>query len=921
MEPLQRLALAATGSGVAIAAAAVLLVHRATAPHPLSVQQSVKSDGAEPAAHQAEAPRVSKIPLEGGDPARGVAAPAGFVVENLFALPPGEESLVCGAFDPEGRLLLGAQYAGIIRLDLSVQPARSMPLPMEEGTTRRLTGVHGLAFQGRDLWAVTSRMQDQPAALWKLRDSDADGAFDEPDLWCEFTGEMGEHGPHQVVIGPDGWVWVTAGNHTEVPTHDASRVPEVWGEDRVGKRLWDANGHAVGLAAPGGWIMRFSPTTDRRELIAVGFRNAVDIAFGPHGELFTFDADMEWDFGLPWYRPTRVCHVASGVDFGWRSGSWKWSAWYPDSLPGILDIGPGSPCGVLWCGDRRVGEGGLAFPEPWRSSLFILDWTFGTVYACALESAGGSWKASAVQFLTGSPLPLVDAIVGADGAVYLITGGRRVASAVERVRYVGSDAGSAHGSPAPLTAAQQARRAIEALHSPQANLDAALAVIGPALESADVATRSAARIALEHQPVEGWRDWALEPRRTRATIAALLALARCGEATDVIAARAALLQLRFHELSASDRNDALRGLAVTVARIAPTDSESASMRSILEGCYPTGDAAADGELVELLVAAQSRKVVTKALELVTTLQPDNSLSRVDDELVARNAGFGADVARTKRAMPPADAIRAIAAIRLNRVGWNAPLRDRYASWFAANAGAEGGRSYRGFVERIRQEAMAAIPMSEAERRQFDRLSAAQPAGAGGGTGAGTGSTQAAPPPNGPGRAWNVVDMVAAIREGTVDARDVARGRELFQSTLCASCHRAGELGGESGAGGPDLTTIAARFTDEDFARAVCEPASTVSDQYQFSEVNLTDGSTAVGRIVERTAGELVLIENLLDPMTRRVIPNATVTRVAPWTGSPMMPGLLNGCSPQEVRALAAFLGFGKIAQPAGATAP
>ncbi len=25
---------------------------------------------------------------------------------------------------------------------------------------------------------------------------------------------------------------------------------------------------------------------------------------GEHGDLFTFDADMEWDMGMPWYRPT-----------------------------------------------------------------------------------------------------------------------------------------------------------------------------------------------------------------------------------------------------------------------------------------------------------------------------------------------------------------------------------------------------------------------------------------------------------------------------------------------------------------------------------------------------------------------------------------------------------------------------------------
>ena len=56
-------------------------------------------------------------------------------------------------------------------------------------------------------------------------------------------------------------------------------------------------------------------------------------AFNKAGELFTYDADMEYDFNTPWYRPTRVCHVVSGAEFGWRNGAGKWPSFYPDSLP------------------------------------------------------------------------------------------------------------------------------------------------------------------------------------------------------------------------------------------------------------------------------------------------------------------------------------------------------------------------------------------------------------------------------------------------------------------------------------------------------------------------------------------------------------------------------------------------------------
>ena len=49
----------------------------------------------------------------------------------------------------------------------------------------------------------------------------------------------------------------------------------------------------------------------------------------PSGELFTFDSDDEGDMGLPWYRPARICHVVSGVDWGWRNGAGKRTLFSP----------------------------------------------------------------------------------------------------------------------------------------------------------------------------------------------------------------------------------------------------------------------------------------------------------------------------------------------------------------------------------------------------------------------------------------------------------------------------------------------------------------------------------------------------------------------------------------------------------------
>src|SRR5262249_44026206 len=145
-----------------------------------------------------------------------------------------------------------------------------------------------------------------------------------------------------------------------------------WLEDQLLPRMWDANGHAVGVLAPGGWVVKTDPDGKTWEVLTTGYRNAYDMAVNAEGELFVYDADMEWDMGMPWYRPTRVSHSPSGSELGWRSGSGKWPAYYPDSLPAMIDIGPGSPVGVTFGYEAK-------FPAKYQKALYILDWTFGTI--------------------------------------------------------------------------------------------------------------------------------------------------------------------------------------------------------------------------------------------------------------------------------------------------------------------------------------------------------------------------------------------------------------------------------------------------------------------------------------------------------------------------------------------------------------
>ena len=110
-------------------------------------------------------------------------------------------------------------------------------------------------------------------------------------------------------------------------------------------------------------------------MVCNGFRNPFDLAFNEHGDLFAYDADMEWDLGMPWYQPTRMVHVVPGAEWGWRNGTGKWPTYYEDSLPPVIEYRPRlSPTGVL------SGLGGK-FPAKYQKAIYLFDWTFATIHA------------------------------------------------------------------------------------------------------------------------------------------------------------------------------------------------------------------------------------------------------------------------------------------------------------------------------------------------------------------------------------------------------------------------------------------------------------------------------------------------------------------------------------------------------------
>ena len=362
--------------------------------------------------------------------------------------------------------------------------------------------AQGLLWAFDSLYVVVNSRQVQPG-LYRVRDTNGDGELDKVKMLRKLEGGGGDHGPHAVLLSPDGKsLIVVCGNQTKLTQYDKTRVPPDLGRGSPACRECPMATASCGACwARAGRFIRSIPTGKNWELISVGFRNQYDAAFNRDGDLFTYDADMEWDFNTPWYRPTRVCLATSGSEFGWRNGAGKWPAYYPDSLPAVVDIGPGSPTGVTF-------GYGAKFPAKYQKALFISDWSYGKLYAVHLQPDGSGYTATFEEFVSGTPLPLTDIVIRPqDGAMYFAIGGRKTQSGLYRVTYVGPESTAA--AEAARDPADSARDPPQAGILPRQARPAAIEAAWPHLSSADRFLRFAARVAIEHQDPPHWREQAL----------------------------------------------------------------------------------------------------------------------------------------------------------------------------------------------------------------------------------------------------------------------------------------------------------------------------------------------------------------------------------------------------------------------------
>ncbi|EAR00770.1 c-type cytochrome [Maribacter sp. HTCC2170] len=830
--------------------------------------------------------------------------PANFELEELYRPSEHEQgSWVAMAKGPNNTIYSCDQYGKIYHFETpeigkTIKEEDVHPLNLEIGE------AHGLLWSHNSLYVAVNKQwkddvpdnEENGSGVYRITDTDNNGELDKVEMLLKLNG-AGEHGPHSFVPSPDGKeIYFIAGNHTSVPEQlkKGSRLPTNWGEDNLFTPYLDARGHANDVKAPGGWIAKFNPDGTDWQIVSAGYRNAFDIGFNKDGELFAYDADMEWDIGMPWYRPTRICHVTSGSEYGWRTGSGKWPEYYGDGLPAVHNLEQGSPTAVL-SGTK------LNFPSKYRNGLLLMDWSFGTIYFADLKPKGSSYTAERTEFLSGTPLPLTDMIAGGDGNLYFATGGRRINSHLFRLRYTGpEDSQDEIASDSKTKELRNLRQSLEKFHD-QPSKDV-IPLAWKNLDNDDRFVRYAARIALEHQPVDLWINRFMIEKESKKIIEASIGLARQGDAALQSKILDKLNRIPLETQLAQQQLNMLRAYELLFIRTGtPSEQDRLATSKKLNSYFPHANNAMNRELGQLLLYLKADGVVEGLVQLLEKhTKEKTTLTKefLSEETTLRSEQYGPLIREILAKMPPSESIYYGVLLSHAETGWTKKAREKYFQWFYDVFNAQGGLSFKPGMENIRLAAMQHVP--EKEKEYFQELS-----------GVYSPSTAIAnlPMPAGPSNQLTATEMRRAAwgKELADYKTDFDKGELAYKTATCILCHR---VRGEGGAAGPDLTQISDKFSRGDLLFAIYSPNDAISDQYANTLFHMKDGKKFSGRIKSENEATITLMPNPFNENYTIEVEKSNVEKRELSPLSPMPPGLLNRLNPKEVRDLFVYLEAG-----------
>jgi glucose/arabinose dehydrogenase len=203
------------------------------------------------------------------------------------------------AVDDEGQVFVSGQWGVaahvgvIVRLDYDEKSGTYT----DQTVASSLNRPHGLAIRDGEIFVSRSGqhtharngqlVHESTGAVTRLRDLDGDGIMDfYEDIVTGLPGSQGSDTLHQnsgMAFGPDGSLYMIQGANSD---RDPLILP------------WE------------GAILRVSPDFKNVEVFARGFRNPFGLTFGPDGELFATESDVDTHPG------DELNHIIEGEHYG-----------------------------------------------------------------------------------------------------------------------------------------------------------------------------------------------------------------------------------------------------------------------------------------------------------------------------------------------------------------------------------------------------------------------------------------------------------------------------------------------------------------------------------------------------------------------------------------------------------------------------
>ena len=312
--------------------------------------------------------------------------------------------------DGQGRLLVAEGNSVRRLMDDDNDGVYDSQETIADGPALKGRGPQGLLVYGDNLLAVAGD------GVQLLSGYNSGGKVKHERRLGESFSTGGDHAAHTIRRGLDGYIYLVTGD----------------GAGSGGRRHTTEDSSPV-LEERNASVFRFDPTGEKWECVGSGGRNPPSLGMNYLGELFSFDSDMEFHVDVPFYRPVRLNHWATGGDQGWQQVG-AYPPHYIDCLPGVLEVGRGSPTSGIFYEHTQL-------PQKYRDSFIVCDYRWKSATSGAYASSGrlvafhlkrnqGTWQAELTELAKVKPsgkdengnainFAVVDADVAPDGSLLI----------------------------------------------------------------------------------------------------------------------------------------------------------------------------------------------------------------------------------------------------------------------------------------------------------------------------------------------------------------------------------------------------------------------------------------------------------------------------------------------------------------------